>query len=125
LADGNSLFVNAAKTVRFNIVGDGQNEVSEVLLNNTDITKNLTNGYLILSNFDDINSLQIKTKEADSSAVKDINVEGEFEADTVVDVYNLSGVQVLRGVEMGSISDLSAGVYIVRTANSARKIVVK
>jgi hypothetical protein len=125
LADGNSLFVNAAKTVRFNIVGDGQNEVSEVLLNNTDITKNLTNGYLILSNFDDINSLQIKTKEADSSAVKDINVEGEFEADTVVDVYNLSGVQVLRGVEMGSISDLATGVYIVRTANAARKIVVK
>jgi hypothetical protein len=80
---------------------------------------------LILSNFDDINSLQIKTKEADSSAVKDINVEGEFEADTVVDVYNLSGVQVLRGVEMGSISDLATGVYIVRTANAARKIVVK
>jgi hypothetical protein len=67
----------------------------------------------------------ISALEGDTTAVKDINVDGAIGAETVVDVYSLSGVQVMRGVEMGSISGLTPGVYIVRTATAARKIVVK
>jgi hypothetical protein len=67
----------------------------------------------------------IEALEGEDSAVTDVAVDGEFAAGTIVDVYNLSGVQMMHGVEMGSISDLAAGVYIVRTATAARKIVVK
>jgi hypothetical protein len=124
LAGGSSLFVNAAKTVRFKVSCDATNEVDKVLLNGNDVIGQLVDGYLILSNFDEINTLEIKVKQLVSTSVDNIGVDA-IGAETVVDVYNLSGVQVMRGVEMGSISGLTPGVYIVRTATAARKIVVK
>jgi hypothetical protein len=121
LSDGISLFVNSAKTVRFKIAANGANK-TQVLLNNVDITDRVVNGYLVLSNFADVNTLKIKDS---TSAVKDITADDTIDAGTVVDIYNLLGVQVLRGVEMGSVSDLTPGIYIVRSANAAKKIVIK
>jgi hypothetical protein len=83
----------------------------------------LVNGYLILSNFGDVNTIKVKSPE---SGIKDVtNTDGEINANTIVDVYNLSGVVVMRGVEMGSIGNLSAGIYIARSANATKKIVIK
>jgi hypothetical protein len=124
LAGGSSLFVNAAKTVRFKVSCDATNEVDKVLLNGNDVIGQLVDDYLILSDFDEINTLEIKVKQLVSTSVDNIGVDA-IGAETVVDVYNLSGVQVMHGVEMGSISGLTPGVYIVRTATAARKIVVK
>jgi hypothetical protein len=58
--------------------------------------------------------------------VKEVKtVDSKIEANTIVDVYNLSGVAVMRGVEMDSIGNLSAGIYIVRSANATKKIIIK
>jgi hypothetical protein len=122
LTNGISLFVPSSKTVRFHVSGAEQGQVS-VFLNDEDVTDRLVNGYLILSNFDDVNTLKVKSL---TSGVKDVKtVESKIEANTIVDVYNLSGVAVMRGVEMGSIGNLSAGIYIVRSANATKKIVIK
>ena len=42
-----------------------------------------------------------------------------------VDVYNLQGVQVLRGAEADAINALSPGIYIVRQGGRTSKIAVK
>jgi hypothetical protein len=98
-------------------------EVS-VLLNDEDVTDRLVNGYLILSNFGDVNTIKIKSPE---SGIKDVTAptDGEINANTIVEVYNLSGVAVMRDVELGSIGNLNAGIYIVRSANATKKIVIK
>jgi hypothetical protein len=122
LSNGISLFVPSSKTVRFHVSGAEQGQVS-VFLNDEDVTDRLVNGYLILSNFDDVNTLKVKSN---TSGVKDVKtVDSKIDANTIVDVYNLSGVAVMRGVEMGSIGNLSAGIYIVRSANATKKIVIK
>jgi hypothetical protein len=122
LSNGISLFVPSSKTVRFHVSGAEQGQVS-VFLNDEDVTDRLVNGYLILSNFDDVNTLKVKSN---TSGVKDVKtVDSKIDANTIVDVYNLSGVAVMRGVEMGSIGNLSTGIYIVRSANATKKIVIK
>jgi hypothetical protein len=127
LADGISLFVNAAKTVRFHFDVNGDKEISQVLLNGEDVLDRVVNGYLVLSEFGDVNTLQVVTKAKDNSTtgISDAVVAGKITANSVVDVYNMSGVQVLKGVEMGSISGLNAGIYIVRTADAVKKIVIR
>jgi hypothetical protein len=58
--------------------------------------------------------------------VKDVKtVDSKIDANTIVDVYNLSGVAIMRGIEMGSIGNLSTGIYIVRSANATKKIIIK
>ena len=42
-----------------------------------------------------------------------------------VDVYNLQGVQVLRGAQKDAINTLSPGIYIVRQGSRTSKIAVK
>jgi hypothetical protein len=122
LSNGISLFVPSSKIVRFHVSGAEQGQVS-VFLNDEEVTERLVNGYLILSNFDDVNTLKVKTN---TSGVKDVKtVDSKIEANTIVDVYNLSGVAVMRGVEMDSIGNLSAGIYIVRSANATKKIIIK
>jgi lysyl-tRNA synthetase class II len=125
LAGGMSLFVNTAKVVRFHINENNGSEVSQILLNGEDITDQVVNGYFILANFGDINTLEIKAKP--NSGVSDITVNDTINANTIVDVYNLSGAQVMNGVEMGSVSslNLNAGIYIIRSANAVKKIVIR
>lgn len=127
LADGVSLFVNAAKTVRFHFDVNGDKEISQVLLNGEDVLDRVVNGYLVLSEFGEVNTLQVVTKAKDNgtTGISDAVVAGKITANSVVDVYNMSGVQVLKGVEMGSISGLNAGIYIVRTADAVKKIVIR
>jgi hypothetical protein len=122
LSDGVSLYVNAAKTVRFHFDISGGKEITQVLLNGVNVLDRVVNGYLVLSEFNEANTLKVVTN---SAGISDPVVADEITENTIVDVYNLSGVQVLHGVEMGSISNLAAGVYIVRTAIAARKIVIK
>jgi hypothetical protein len=123
LSDGISLFVPSSKTVRFHALGNADNIEVSVFLNDVDVTNSLVNGYLILSNFGDVNTLKIKSK---ISGVEDVTTtDRAIDANTIVDVYNLSGVAVMRGVEMGSIDNLSAGIYIVRSANATKKIIIK
>jgi hypothetical protein len=122
LSNGISLFVPSSKTVRFHVSDAEQCQVS-VFLNDKDVTDRLVNGYLILSNFDEVNKLKVVTS---TSGVKDVKTnEDKIDANTIVDVYNLSGVAVMRDIEMGSIGNLSAGIYIVRSANATKKIVIK
>jgi hypothetical protein len=122
LSNGISLFVPSSKTVRFHVSGAEQGQVS-VFLNDEDVTDRLVNGYLILSNFDDVNTLKVKTN---TLGVKDVKtVDSKIDANTIVDVYNLSGVAIMRGIEMGSIGNLSTGIYIVRSANATKKIIIK
>jgi hypothetical protein len=124
LSNGISLFVPTSKTVRFHVTGDMASGEVSVLLNDEDVTDRLVNGYLILSNFGDVNTIKIKSPE---SGIKDVTAptDSEINANTIVEVYNLSGVAVMRGVEMGSIGNLSTGIYIVRSANATKKIVIK
>jgi hypothetical protein len=63
----------------------------------------------------------------DVAGVSDITVNDTINANTIVDVYNLSGAQVIKGVEMGSVSslNLNTGIYIVRSANAVKKIVIR
>jgi hypothetical protein len=123
LSNGISLFVPSSKTVRFHVTGNMASGEVLVFLNDEDVTDRLVNGYLILSNFGDVNTIKVKSPE---SGIKDVaNADGEINANTIVDVYNLSGVVVMRGVEMGSIGNLSAGIYIARSANATKKIVIK
>jgi hypothetical protein len=122
LSNGVSLFVNADKTVRFHFDVNGGKEILQVLLNEVDVLDRVVNGYLVLSEFEDVNTLKVVTN---SAGVSEAIVADEITANTVVNVYNMSGVQVMKGVEMGSISGLNAGVYIVRTAGAVKKIVIR
>jgi hypothetical protein len=123
LSNGISLFVASSKIVRFHVVGDIENGEVSVSLNGEDVTDRLVNGYLTLSGFADVNTLKVKSKY---TGVQDASIaEGEINASTIVDVYDLSGVAVMRGVEMGSISGLSSGIYILRSPNAVKKIVIK
>jgi hypothetical protein len=121
LTNGISLFVPSSKTIRFHVTDNTAGGEISVLLNDVDVTEHMVNGYLILSNFDNVNKLKVKSL----SGVKDVTTEDEINADTIVDVYNLSGVAVMHGVKMNSISDLNAGIYIVRSASAVKKIVIK
>jgi hypothetical protein len=125
LADGSSLFVSAKKAVRIQLIEDDENEVAQVSLNDTDVTDRIDNGYLIFSNFADINALKVSTRQRTATGITDAIASSEITDDSIVDVYNLSGIQVLHGVLMSSITNLTPGIYIVRTATVARKIAIK
>lgn len=50
----------------------------------------------------------------------------EMEADTVVDVYSISGVALRNGVKASeATADLEKGIYILKGAQTTRKVVVK
>jgi hypothetical protein len=125
LTDGYSVFVNAAKTIRFHIAEVNGGEITDVILNGNSVTDQIVDGYLVVSDFSEINTLEIKAKP--NSGVSDITVNDKINANTIVDVYNLSGAQVMKSVEMGSVSNLNlnSGIYIVRSANAVKKIVIR
>jgi hypothetical protein len=126
LADGISLFVNAAKTVRFRIVENSDIANVQVILNDEDISNNVVNGYLIVSNFNEVNTLKIKAqKSGQADGITNVTVGNDITDDTIVDVYNLAGMQIMHGVEMGSINGLNTGVYLIRSANAVKKIVIR
>ncbi|MBO5865552.1 MAG: hypothetical protein J6Q73_05825, partial [Bacteroidaceae bacterium] len=51
-------------------------------------------------------------------------IDGTLAADTFVEVYSIAGVKVYSG-DWSGVPVLSKGVYVVVTANGARKIVIE
>jgi hypothetical protein len=85
VTDGISLFVNAEKTVRFHINSNGLSDMPQVLLNGEDISDQVVNGYLVLSNFDEINTLEVKSvNSVNSVKLGDANEDGTVDIEDAV-----------------------------------------
>lgn len=61
--------------------------------------------------------------KAETSSVVSVEAEETVTADTIVDVYTITGVTVAKGVRYGdAYVNLANGVYIVRSANTTIKV---
>lgn len=61
------------------------------------------------------------TGTEDFPAPGELGVESIFGPEQKVDVYNLNGTQIYRGVESSQLNDLAPGVYII----GGKKVIVK
>ncbi len=69
-----------------------------------------------------VGQLRFEVNPDDLTGVENLATE-ELGATSIVDVYNLAGVQVLRGVAYGTVAgSLESGIYIIRTAGKAIKV---